>query len=145
MTDNMNYIDRDDLGLFCTFIERVTVTFNPTRTIKFDIIRPVDLSEAKLRYNKGTLTFKNVIQSDIELKNERHEYPEFHRSAILDKSDLLTTTIESKGTDKENYKDYYMLIDHGNSQNSYHIICGTHELIIENNPKHLKEYDGFLE
>ena len=143
MTDKTNLTDRDDLGLFCALIERVTVTFNPTRSIKIEIIRPVNSTEKTFRYEQGTLTFKNVIQSDLELKNERYEYPEFYRSAVLETSDLLTKNIETKGAKKGDYHDYYLYIDHGNSQGEYHIICETHELTMDNNPRLLSDFEGF--
>ena len=145
MINEPNYIDRDELGVFCTLIESVKVTFNPTRTIKFNIIRPVDPYEAQLRYNKGTLTFKNVIHSNLKFINEQHEYPEFHRSAILDFSNLLTKTTKSKGVDKENYKDYFISIDQGNSMDEFHIICQTHELSLDNGDRQLSDFDGFKE
>ena len=139
------YIDRDDLGLFCTLIESVTVAYNPIRTITFNIIRPVDSSEIPLRYNKGTLTFKDVIHGEINLINEKCEYPEFYRSAILTSSELLTKIIQNKGVDQRSYKDYYISIDHGNSQDEYHIICQTHELSLDDIGKLLADFEGFEE
>ena len=91
-TDKDKYQDLDDLQLYLTIIEKVTVSFNPVRTIEFNIIKPFDLSEKTLRYNKGTLTFNNVLYSDLELINEFYEYPEFYRSAILTDSKLLRDT-----------------------------------------------------
>ena len=76
-TDTGKYQDNDELGLYLTIIESATVTFSPTRTIEFKIIRPFDHSETVLRYNSGTLTFKGVYQANLELTNEVYEYPEF--------------------------------------------------------------------
>ncbi|AHM59110.1 hypothetical protein D770_04215 [Flammeovirgaceae bacterium 311] len=145
MISEPDYIDRDELGLFCTLIESVTVAYNPIRTIKFDIIKPINLSESPLRYSKGTLTFKDVIQGEIKLINEKFEYPEFHCSAIRTSSDILTKILQNKGVDQGSYKDYYISIDHGNSQDEYHIICQTHELLLDDSGKLLGDFEGFEE
>jgi|GEM_PF-6018934 len=147
--DKDKYHDLDDLGLYLTLIESTSVTFNPKRTIEFRIIRPLDHSEKELRYTKGSLTFKNVLFCDLRLLNEYYEYPEFYRSAILEKSELLKTTKEKfKRLGKslpENVRHYYLYVDQGNDETEVHIICENHELTIESEPKFLTEFNGLNE
>lgn len=148
-TDKDKYHDLDDLGLFLTLIESSSVTFNPKRRVEFNIIRPFDHSEKQLRYNKGILTFDNVLYCDLRLLNEYYEYPEFYRSAILETSELLTTTTEKfKRLEKplpENVRHYYLYIDQGNDETEVHIICEKHELTLEPEPKFLTEFNGLNE
>ena len=148
-TDTDKYQDNDELGLYLTIIESATVSFSPTRTIEFKIIRPFDHSETVLRYKAGTLTFKGVYQCNLELINEIYEYPEFYRSAILDDSKLLRDTIAKleklDKTSKNKLKHYYLYIDQGNKETEVHIICEAHELTVEAEPKPLTEFKGLEE
>ena len=148
-TDTGKYQDNDELGLYLTIIESATVTFSPTRTIEFKIIRPFDHSETVLLYNSGTLTFKGVYQANLELTNEVYEYPEFYRSAILDDSKLLRDTVaklQGLGkTSKNKLKHYYLYIDQGNKEMEVHIICEAHELTLETETKLLTEFKGLDE
>ncbi|MBK9580829.1 MAG: hypothetical protein IPO48_02540 [Saprospiraceae bacterium] len=148
-TDTDKYQDNDELGLYLTIIESVTVSFSPTRTIAFKIIRPFDHSETVLRWNAGILTFKGVCQCNLELTNEVYEYPEFYRSAILDDSKLLRDTVaklQGLGkTSKKKLKHYYLYIDQGNKEMEVHIICEAHELTLETETKYLTEFKGLDE
>lgn len=147
--DTDKYQDNDDLGLYLTIIESVTVSFSPSRTIVFKIIRPFDLSETTLRWNAGTLTFKDVYQSNLELTNEFYEYPEFYRSAILDDSKLLLDTVAKlERLDKASnlkLKHYYLYIDQGNKETAVHIICEAHEMTLDPETKLLTEFKGLDE
>ncbi len=120
-----DYKDHDDLRLFLSLIESVSITFSPERNFSFKIIKPFDHSESKLRYTDAILTLKNIIYSDIQLVNEFYEYPEFHRSAIL--------------------KEYYFYLDLGNSEKELRVICESHELTILSEPKYLEEFQGLDE
>lgn len=148
MTINKDkYRDYDDLDLFLTFIESSTITFNPVRTIEFRIIKPFDHAEKVLHYNSGTLTFENILYCDLKLLNELYEYPEFYRSAIIHDSRLLLNTVEklkrlNEPTPKI-FKHYYLNIDLGNTETEIHIICEGHNLMLNNNPRLLSEFDGF--
>jgi hypothetical protein len=148
-TDTDKYHDNDELGLYLTIIESVTVKFSPTRTIEFKIIRPFDHSETVLRYNYGTLTFKGVYQANLELTNEVYEYPEFYRSAILDDSKLLRDTVAKlerlDKTSKSKLKHYHLYIDQGNKETEVHIICEAHEMTLETETKNLTEFKGLEE
>ena len=145
-TDTDKYQDNDELGLFLTIIESATVSFNPTRSIEFKIIRPFDHSEKVLRWNAGVLTFKGVYQCNLELTNEFYEYPEFYRSAILDDSKLLRDTFAKlEGLDKatkKKLKHYYLYIDQGNKETEVHIICETCDMTLETEAKLLSEFKG---
>lgn len=148
-TDTDKYQDNDELGLYLTIIESVTVSFSPTRTIVFKIIRPFDHSETVLRWNAGMLTFKDVYQSNLELTNEFYEYPEFYRSAILDDSKLLRDTVASferlDKTSKLKLKHYYLYIDQGKKGTAVHIICESLEMTLEPETKLLTEFKGLDE
>jgi len=141
-----NFKDLDELGLFLTIIESVTIAFNPIRTIEFKIIKPFDHSESTLRYNSGKLILKNIYWSNLDLTNEIYEYPEFHRSAILISSQLISDTNlkinKLSEDDTLQLKDYYFYIDQGNRESEIHIVCEGHELIIDSKPRLLKEFDG---
>lgn len=149
MTTDKKYQDNDELGLSLTIIESATVSFSPTRTIEFKIIRPLDHSESVLRWNAGTLTFKGVYQCNLELTNEFYEYPEFYRSAILDDSKLLRDTLAKlerlDKTNKSKLKHYYLYIDQGNKETEVHIICEAHEMTLEPETKLLSEFKGLDE
>ena len=148
-TDTDIYHDNDELGLYLTIIESATVSFSPTRTIVFKIIRPFDLSETVLCWNAGTLTFKGVYQCNLELTNEFYEYPEFYRSAILEDSKLLRNTVAKleslDKTSKSKLKHYYLYIDQGNKETEVHIICEAHEMTLETEAKLLTEFKGLDE
>ena len=148
-TDTDKYQDNDELGLYLTIIESATLSFSPTRTIEFKIIRPFDHSETVLRWNAGILTFKGVYQCNLELTNAFYEYPEFYRSAILDDSKLLRDTVAKlEGLDqttKNKLKHYYLYIDQGNKQNAAHIICEAYEMTLETEAKLLTEFKGIDE
>ncbi len=145
-TDLEIYQDFDDLQLICTIIESVTISFNPERLIEFKIIKPFDHSERILRYNQASLTFINVLYSNIEVVNEFHEYPEFHRSAILTDSKLLREITSKLSISNEasakSYKDFYLHIDLGNKDSAIHIICENYELTLQSEPKLLTEFSG---
>ncbi|MEP7197947.1 MAG: hypothetical protein ABI851_15620 [Saprospiraceae bacterium] len=147
--DTDKYQDNDELGLFLTIIESATVRFSPTRTIEFKIIRPFDHSETVLRWNAGTLIFKGVYQSNLELTNELYEYPEFYRSAVLDDSKLLRDTVARlerlEKTIKNKLKHYYLYIDQGNKETEVHIICEAHEMTLDTDAKLLTEFKGLDE
>jgi hypothetical protein len=144
-----NYKDFDELGLYLTIIESVTITFNPIRTIEFKIIKPFDHSESILRYNSGKLILKNIYWSNLDLINEFYEYPEFYRSAILIDSQLISdTNLKLDNLSKSDIlslKDYYFFIDQGNKESELHIVCEGHELIIESEPKLLTDFEGLNE
>lgn len=149
ITDKDKYHDFDDLGLYLTLVESSNVTFNPNRTIEFEIIKPLDFSEKVRRYDKGKLIFKNVFYCDLRLINEFNEYPEFYRNAILDDSKLLQDTIKKfKRLDKiipENLKDYYLYILQGDTETEVHIICEEHNLSTEGIPILHEDINGFDE
>ncbi len=148
-TDTDKYQDNDELGLYLTLIQSVTISFSPTRTIAFKIIKPFDHSEKLLRWNAGILILKGVYQCDLELANEFYEYPEFFRSAILDDSKLLRDTITKlrrlDKASKNKLKHYYLYIDQGNKETEIHIICETHELRLEPELKLLTDFKGLDE
>lgn len=144
-----NYKDYDELGLYLTIIESVAISFNPTRTIEFRVIRPFDHSESQLRYQSGMLVFKNVIECSMELVNEYYEYPEFFRSAVLNDSERLKVAkskYQKYGGSKEvEFKHYYLYIDYGNKESEVHLICQSHELTLHSEPKLLTEFEGLNE
>ena len=148
-TDTDTYQDNDDLGLFLTIIESVKMTFTPVRTICFEIIKPIDLSKSVLSYNKGTLIFKNVVHCNLDLTNEFYEYPEFHRSAILDNSKLLLDTNNKLKRLKEGnnteFKHHYLHIDEGNKETQINIICEAYEITVETEGKLLTDFKGLDE
>jgi len=146
--DKENYKNLDELGLFLASIESVTITFNPIRTIEFEIIIPFDHSESILRWNRGKLILKNIYWSSLNFINEIYEYPEFSRSAILLESQRISDTYlrlnKLSQNDNLQLKEYYFHIDLGNKESEIYVVCEGHELLIDSNPKLLTEFEGFI-
>lgn len=144
-----NHKDFDDIGLYLTIIESVAVSFNPTRTVEFKVIRPFDHSESQLRYQSGVLVFKNVIECSMDVINKYYEYPEFYRSAVLDDSEMLKVArsrYQQFGGNKEvEFKHYYLHVDYGNKESEVHLVCQNHSLVLQSEPKLLTEFEGLNE
>ncbi|MCG6150339.1 hypothetical protein LFX15_18725 [Leptospira levettii] len=144
-----NYKENDDLMLYMTIIESVTINFNPTRNLIFSIVKPINYIEKPLKWNSGTLFFKNIYFTDLELINEFYEYPEFYRSAIISNSELLNKTIQKLNRLQKEYGSklihYYLYTLQGDMEIEFNIICESHEFILNDEAKPLEEFKGFDE
>ncbi|XDD41714.1 hypothetical protein AB3N58_10370 [Leptospira sp. WS60.C2] len=144
-----NYKENDDLMLYMTLIEGITINFNPTRNLIFSIVKPINYIEKPLKWSSGTLFFKNIYFTDLELINEFYEYPEFYRSAIISNSELLNKTIQKLNRLQKEYSSklihYYLYTLQGDMEIEFNIVCESHEFILNDEAKPLEEFKGFDE
>jgi hypothetical protein len=144
-----NYKDFDDLGLYMTLIESTQMTFSPQRTLEFRIVKPFDFTGKEITYCNGSLFFENIVACSLTLVNETREYPEFYRSAVLINSELLNETkLKHKKLKKpfsKKLKHYYLYLLEGDYETEVHIICESHKIILEDEPKPLHKFNGFEE
>lgn len=134
--NDLNYKDNDDLQLYDSVIEELTVN-HKMRTIEFRILKVISRIDRKggftYKVNPGVLRFIGVVFSNINYGIYWNEWSEFYRSAILGSSDLLERVKKYPLKDevKDKLKHIYLGIDNGNNYKEIDIVCIDYSLSLE--------------
>jgi hypothetical protein len=114
-----SHTDRDDLGLFLSFIKIISVDC-ANHSVAFRIAKPFDHQEKRLRYIETELVLRNVREMHFLQNVRESDTPEFYRSAVLDSHPTLTL--------HDGDKAYYFGVDWGSEYYEWHFVAQSHDL-----------------